>query len=125
MQNNRSDQGGEHNGLAARAPGIFILLISLGAAYYFIAVPLMDMLNGREAIRYYTEGVVISTAGLLFGLIYTLFGRNDLEQLLGSSKGKSSKAGGIIFIILFLVVVFGCLWAWTSLVNGLGYGSAY
>jgi hypothetical protein len=124
MQNDHSKQGEENNWAALRAPGIFILLISSGAAYYFVVQPLMDMLNGKDAISYSTAGIVMTTLGLLFGALYTVLGRNNFDHLLGSPKEKGAEARAIIFIVMILVIALGCFWAWTSLVNTLGYAGA-
>lgn len=124
MQNDHAKQGEENNWAALRAPGIIILLISCGAAYFFVVQPLMDMLNGKDAISYSTSGVVMTTLGLLFGALYTVLGRNNFDRLLGSPQEKGAKARAIIFVVLILVIALGCLWAWTSLVSTLGYDSA-
>jgi len=120
MQNNDGTQRKENKWLADRTAGIFILLLSFGAAGITIIWPLMKMLNHSEDVLYSTNTIAMTITGILFGLAYSILGGENLNKLIGppDSKGVTRL---IIFTILFFAILFGLMFAWNSVVNALGY----
>ena len=121
MQNNDGSQRKENQWLADRSAGIFILLLSCGAAVFTIILPLREMLNHSENVLYSSNMITWTVLGILFGLAYSILGGENLNKLIGPEDKK-----GVIRLIIFTVVFFGILFgfmaAWNSLVSTLGYG---
>jgi len=121
MQNNDGTQRKENKWLADRTAGIFILTLSCGAAVITIIWPLREMLNHSENILYSSNTIIMTLLGILFGLVYSILGGENLNKLIGPPDRK----GGtrlIIFTVLFFAILFGLMLVWNSLVNALGYG---
>ncbi len=121
MQNNDVPSKKENKWLADRSAGFFILLLSCGAAIFTIAWPLREMLNHSENVLYSSNTITWTILGLLFGLMYSILGGENLNKLIGPPDSK-----GVIRLIIFTVVFFGLLFglmaAWNSAVTALGYG---
>jgi succinate dehydrogenase hydrophobic anchor subunit len=121
MQNNDGIQKKENKWLADRSAGIFILLLSCGIAVFTIAWPLKEMLSGSDNVLYSSNTITWTLLGLLFGLVYTILGGENLNKLIAPSDSKGI-IRLIIFTVVFFAVLFGLMAAWDSLVNALGYG---
>ena len=121
MQNNNDTEKKENKWLADRSAGIFILLISCGAAVFTIIWPLMAMLNHSENVLYSSNTITWTLLGLLFGLVYSILGGENLNKLIGPPD-KRGVIRLIIFTVGFFAILFGLMALWDSLVKALGYG---
>ena len=121
MQNNDDTQRKENKWLADRTAGIFILTLSCGAAVITIIWPLREMLNHSENILYSSNTIIMTLLGILFGLVYSILGGENLNKLIGPPDTKGTTRL-IIFTVLFFAILFGLMLVWNSLVNALGYG---
>ena len=121
MQNNDDSSKKENQWLVDRSAGFFILLLSCGAAVFTIIWPVREMLNHRENVLYSSNTITWTILGLLFGLMYSILGGENINKLIGPPDSK-----GVIRLIIFTVVFFGLLFglmaAWNSVVTALGYG---
>lgn len=121
MQNNDGTQRKENKWLADRSAGLFILLLSCGAAVFTIILPLREMLKHNEDVLYSSNTITWTILGILFGLAYSILGGESLNKLIGPADTK-----GVIRLVIFTVVFFGILFglmaAWSSVVITLGYG---
>jgi hypothetical protein len=120
MQNNENTQKKENKWLADRSAGLFILILSCGAAVITIIWPLTEMLKHSENVSYSTNTIALTVLGILFGLAYLILGQENLDKLIGSSDTKGV-ARVIIFAVIFFAILFGFMLAWDSVVNTLGY----
>ena len=121
VQNNKGSERKENKWLADRSAGIFILLLSSGAAVGTIILPLMGMLKHNEDVLFSTNLIALTILGFLFGLAYSIFGGENLNKL-GNPADKKGVTRLIIFSIGFLAILFGLMAVWSSVVNTLGYG---
>ncbi len=122
MQNKQSGPVSQKTRGAGRAAGVFLMLLCGVASYFTIVQPLLDMLNGKPYVSYSMETIVMISVGFLFGLVLAILGQDGLNSLLGSPQETSGRIRFVVFLIVILAIVFGCIWAWNSVVNMLGYG---
>ena len=121
VQDNKGSERKENTWLADRSAGIFILLLSSGAAVGTIILPLMGMLQQNEDVLFSTNLIALTILGFLFGLAYSVFGGENLNKL-SNPVDKKGVTRLIIFSIGFLAILFGLMAVWSSVVNTLGYG---
>jgi hypothetical protein len=121
-QNDNNTARKENKWLADRSAGIFILLLSSGAAVITIVWPIMGMLRQSEDVIFSTYMIVITVLGFLFGLTYTILGGETMNKL-GNPSDKAGTVRSIIFAVLFIAMVVGVMQIWESLINNLGYGA--
>ena len=121
MQNNNNPAKKENKWLADRSTGIFILVLSIGAAMISIVWPVMGMFKQSEDVIFSTNMIIINLVGLLFGLTYTILGGETLNKL-SNPAGKKEVTRSIVFAVIFLAVLVGLVQIWSTLVSTLGYG---
>lgn len=121
MQNNNETSRKENKWLADRSAGIFILVLSIGAAMISIVWPLLGMFKQSEDVIFSTNMIIINLVGILFGLTYTILGGETLNKL-GNPAGKKEVTRSIVFAVIFLAILVGLVQVWSTLVSRLGYG---
>ena len=121
MQNNDGTQRKENKWLADRSAGILILLLSCAAGVFTIVWPLLKMINHNEDVLYSSNLITWTILGILFGLVYSILGGENLNKLIGPPD-KKGVARLIIFTVVFFALLFGFMLIWNSVVNTLGYG---
>ena len=121
MQNNNNSAKKSIILLAGRSGGIFILVLSIGAAMISIVWPILGMFKQSEDVIFSTNMIIINLVGILFGLTYTILGGETLNKL-GNPVGKKEVTRSIIFAVIFLAILVGLVQVWSTLVSTLGYG---
>jgi len=108
--------------LVSRAPGCFIFLLGLAAAYLGIIQPLWEMLNGVDFITYSQEVVGVAILALIVGLTYMVFGQEEVNQLFSKPDKKGVTISGLVFAMFIVGIALLGIWMWGQLVSLLGYG---
>ena len=122
MENDPPGGQDKNQWLASRAPGCFILILGLVAAYIGIIQPLREMLSGVDFISYSIEVVGAAILAIVFGLVYMVFGQEELNQLFSKPDKKGIAPSGIFFLVFVVGITFLGIWLWGKLVAMLGYG---
>jgi membrane associated rhomboid family serine protease len=103
--------------VSQRIMGAFILIISIGAGFFTVVKPLQAMLSNETYVSYFTEGVMISVAGTIFGLMHLAFGRESMDRLML----QESKVGKFVVALLTFGLAIFVYFAWEALARSLGY----
>ncbi|MBL8064215.1 MAG: hypothetical protein JNK32_14405 [Anaerolineales bacterium] len=104
-----------------RLAGVVLIIISSLGACWTVGLPLFNMLNRKEYISYSTNGVVITSLGLLFGLLLSIFGRERLDGILGKPDNKGALFRPVLLLIFVAIFIFSVIYVWNTLVSLLGY----
>lgn len=100
-----------------RWTGFALLLGAAAASYLFIYLPLAEAIKGAQHISYYPEMIAIIPIVMIIGLVFVVFGAQGYALMQKRPKGLLL----VLYIVLFLLYVFGCMGITDFVMHNLGY----
>jgi hypothetical protein len=103
--------------IGTRIMGLVLFLVGTGLGYWQIYLPIMQASRGEPNINYFTEAVLATPLGMLFGLFLIVFGARGLEFL----AQRPSKLVMILILVFTLLFGFGCIFGMQYIMRSFGY----